>query len=314
VIVVDNNSTDYSVDFIIREFPHVRIIRNNQNYGFAKANNIGISVSRGVYLATLNNDTEVEPGWLGYLVAVMERDLDIGMCASKILLFNHRESIDSAAMLIYPDGLALCRGHLKEDIFNYNKEEEVLLPTACAALYRKEAVLKAGLFDEDYFAYGEDIDLGLRISMLGYKCIHVPRARVYHFYSGTSGENFFMKAYLSERNRIFTVIKCCSFVEILLSFLYTLSRYLHYIYAFLKKKGVSADFLEREPLYAVFIILLKVYICVIINMPRLLRKRYDIGYRRGMRYINIYMMRREFKIEARELALKRRIYTILAKK
>jgi len=307
VILIDNSSTDDSVDFITRSFPDVRLIRNNKNHGFAKANNIGIEISKGKYIATINNDTEADPGWIENLVGAIERSPDIGMCASKILLFNHRNLIDSAGMLIYPDGLAICRGHLEEDAYNYNREEEAFLPTACAALYRKSAVVDAGFFDDDYFAYGEDVDLGLRISMLGYRCMYVPTARVYHYYSGTIGENLSLKIYLSERNRLWTIVKNFSFVDLLFSFYYTFIKYILYLYAWIRNLESTQDFSKRNHTFEIFFILLKVYISAASNIIKMIKRRCQIA-RKKMKYKKIYKLPKAFKIEVKELTLKRKIY------
>jgi len=309
VIVIDNNSTDGSAEFIIKQFPEIILIRNDKNYGFAKANNIGIKVSRGEYIATINNDTEADPCWIENLVNVIRRDPNIGMCASKILLFNNRNLIDSTGMLIYPDGLPVCRGYLEEDVYNYNKEEEVLLPTACAALYRKDAIINAGFFDDDYFAYCEDGDLGLRIHMLGYKCIYVPRARVYHYNSGTFGNDPLLKIYLCERNRLFTVIKCYSFAGLMLSVYYTFIRYMCYVYGYIRKLGQAKDFCKtKQHGFKIFFILFKIYGSLLWNIIKLLKKRYKILRNKRMSYEKIYRLQPSFKINARELTLKRKIY------
>ena len=307
-IVVDNNSTDGSLDFIAREFPEVLVIKSGRNYGFAKANNTGIEASNGKYIATMNNDTEAERDWIKNLVIAMEKSPDVGMCASKILLFNHRDLIDSAGMQIYPDGIAFCRGHLKKDQDSYKEEDYVLLPTACAALYSKEAVVRAGLFDGDYFAYGEDIDLGIRIGMLGYKCVYVPTARIYHYYSGTIGSNLSLKVYLSERNRIFTLMKCCSRTDLVLSFYHTVKRYLYYIYAWFKKAGVSRDFAKKESVFEIISVFFKVYFSVALGAAGMLKKRREIKLGKKMRFKKLYALKPEFKIKAREIAMERRIY------
>jgi len=308
VIVVDNNSTDGSADFIKKEFPRVRLIINSENYGFAKGNNIGIKIARGEYIVTVNNDTELEPGCVQELASAVNTSPGIGMCAAKILLFNYRDLIDSAGMLLYPDGLAICRGHLATDTCNFNTAEEVFLPTACVALYRKDAIVKAGYFDESYFAYCEDTDLGLRIRMLGYKCVYEPRARAYHHYSGTIGQGLSLKIYLSERNRLFTVIKCYSLAGLIESFYYTFIRYILYIYASFKNLGQIKDFTRRSPRIKIAHILLKVYSCFVLNIVTLLKKRVNIMRDKNMKYEKIHLLPVKFKMKAKTLALERRIY------
>lgn len=309
VILVDNNSTDGSREFIAERFPEVILIRNNRNYGFAEANNIGIKAGRGEYVATINNDTEAEPGWIENLVNVIKRDPDIGMCASKILLLNNKDLIDSAGMVLYPDGLGVCRGYLEKDADSYNREEEVCFPKACAALYRKDAVVNAGYFDKDYFAYSEDGDLGLRIRMLGYKCIYVPTARVYHHHSGTFNRDLLLKAYLCERNRLFTIVKCSSFIDLIASFHYTFVRYVYYAYGYIGKLGQAKQFCEtKRHRFQIVFILFRIYGSFILNIAKLLRKRHAIACCRKLKYKKIHKLNPSFKINANELVLKGRIY------
>jgi GT2 family glycosyltransferase len=230
------------------------------------------------------------------------------MCAAKILLFNNKNLIDSAGMLMYPDGLAICRGHLAEDAINFNDIEEVFLPTACVALYRRNAVIRAGYFDDNYFAYCEDTDLGLRIRMFGYRCIYVPKARTYHHYSGTSGDDLSLKIYLSERNRLFTIIKCYSIRDLAESFYHTFVRYILYIYASFRNLGQVKDFTKRSSRIKILYILFKSYSCFALNSVILLKKRISIMCDRSMRYEKIRAIPEGFRMKAATLALERRIY------
>jgi len=145
VLFVDNHSTDGSVEYVMENYARfVRIILNKENFGFAKGNNIGICASQGNYIATLNNDTRVDPNWLKELVRAAEVDSKIGMCASKIYLMQNKKIIDSVGIGIYPDGTSKQRGWLEKDIGQYAKQEEILLPSACAALYRKKMLDEIG--------------------------------------------------------------------------------------------------------------------------------------------------------------------------
>src|SRR3989339_741316 len=163
VIFVDNNSTDGSCDVIEQNFnDFVRLIKNPINRGFAKANNIGLRIANGKYIVVLNNDTLVDELWLENLIKAAELSKDIGMCASKIYLAQEQGIIDSTGINIYPDGIAKQRGWLEKDSKQYDDKNDVLLPSGCAALYRKEMLDQIGLFDEMFFAYCEDTDLGLR--------------------------------------------------------------------------------------------------------------------------------------------------------
>jgi len=159
-IVVDNGSEDGSADMAEREFG-ARVIRNRENRGFCAANNQGIQAARGEWIALLNNDAEAEPGWLAALQRAGGSAPDIGMAASKVLVWEDPGRIDKAGHLIFPDGQNRGRGTGQIDRGQFDHEEEVLWPDGCAALYRKEMLDAIGGFDEDFFAYGDDAELGL---------------------------------------------------------------------------------------------------------------------------------------------------------
>jgi len=215
VIFVDNGSTDDSVDYIKSNFPQVKIIQNDKNYGFAEGNNIGIREAMKdpeiKYIVTLNNDTEQDECWLEELVRVAEQDDRVGACASKLLYYNNRKKIDSAGDFYYLGSIKVVpRGHGQDDVFF--QQEECLTPCAAATLYRRKTLEQVRLgkdyFDSDYFAYIEDSDLGLRIRLAGWTCIFVPKAIVFHKVSATTSKwKADQKKYYSVRNRIFTAIK-----------------------------------------------------------------------------------------------------------
>ncbi|MBU1888394.1 MAG: glycosyltransferase family 2 protein [Candidatus Omnitrophica bacterium] len=303
IIGVDNASSDGSTQFIKNRFSEVRIIGNKKNYGFAKGNNIGIKASRGKYIATLNNDTIVDPDWIKNLVSIAEEREDAAMFASKILFYGAHDLIESTGMVIYSDGIARCRGYSEKDGGNYDRVEDVLLPSACAALYRKDVLLRAGLFDEDYFAYCEDVDLGLRIRMLGWCCLYVPYARVYHHYSGTGRDNLLFKAYLIERNRLWMVFKIFPLPNLILAQGYTLVRYLFYLYGLLLNIRPVRKFYKNGSVRRVLFILLKIHTVTLINLIKIIRKRLCISRDKKMKSREIVNSLRRFRIGARELTL-----------
>ena len=173
VIVVDNGSTDGSIKYIAENYPEVRIIPLIKNFGFSRAVNEGIKVSRGKYIALLNNDTEADPEWLKELYYALERNPELGFCASRMINYYHRDILDGAGDC-FPRS---CRP-FKRAIGNegYNITKLVFGASAGAALYKKELFETVGYFDEDFFAYFEDVDLSLRAQLLGFKCLYVSTA------------------------------------------------------------------------------------------------------------------------------------------
>ena len=204
-IVVDNGSSDGS-DQLAEEFG-ARVIRNRENRGFCAANNQGIAVAQGDFIALLNNDAEAEPDWLAELHRVCSRDPRVGMAASKILVWEDPRRIDKAGHLIFPDGQNRGRGTGALDQGQYDREEEVLWPDGCAAMYRKQMLDEIGGFDEDLFAYGDDAELGLRARIAGWLCWYAPRAVVRHHRGSTMGKGSAARLRLIERNRVLLAVK-----------------------------------------------------------------------------------------------------------
>ena len=187
VIVVDNASQDESVKLVEREYPEVRLLSLERNYRFAGAVNRGIQVAQADILALLNNDTEVEPGWLEALLKALDEDPEAGMAASKILLFDQRNLLHSAGDFYALNGIPGNRGVWQEDRGQYDNDREVFGGCGAAVAYRRSMLDDIGLFDEDLEMYCEDVDLNLRARMAGYRCLYVPEARVYHRLSATGG-------------------------------------------------------------------------------------------------------------------------------
>jgi len=200
-IVVDNGSSDGSAEMAEQEFG-ARVIRNSENRGFCAANNQGIATARGEFVALLNNDAEAEPGWIAALHRACTRSPEIGMAASKVLVWEDPRRIDKVGHLIYPDGQNKGRGSGTLDTGQFDREEEVLWPDGSAAMYRKEMLDRIGGFDEDFFAYGDDAELGLRARIAGWKCIYTPEAMVRHHRGSTLGKDSVRRLELIERNRL----------------------------------------------------------------------------------------------------------------
>ncbi|MCJ7668226.1 MAG: glycosyltransferase family 2 protein [Anaerolineae bacterium] len=207
VILVDNGSTDGSAEFVSQQFPQVRLIRNAENLGFAKGNNIAFEFAQGDYIATLNNDTQADPHWLSELMKGIEGHPRVGMCASKMLFYHHPHIINSTGINLDRAGIAWDRRGGEEDQEGQEELEEVFGPCAGAALYKRQMLEEIGFFDEDFFAYLEDVDLAWRARLMGWRSLYVPTARVYHLYSATGREGSPYKNYLLGRNKIWTVLK-----------------------------------------------------------------------------------------------------------
>lgn len=204
-VVVDNASTDGSQELLRRDYPEVRVISLSHNLFFAGAVNAGIRLTEGELVALLNNDTEAEPCWLEVLVAALDANPQAGMAASKLLLFDRRDIIQSAGDFYRPSGVPGNRGVWQRDNSRYNSPGEVFGACAGAALYRRSMLEDIGLLDEDFRGYCEDVDLSFRAQLAGYRCIYAPAARVYHRLSATGGGP--VASFLCGRNFINVVVK-----------------------------------------------------------------------------------------------------------
>lgn len=301
VIVVDNGSTDGSVDFIREAYPEVKVIAMDKNTGFGGGNNAGIKEARGKYIALLNNDAVAHKDWLKALIEAAENSPEgYGMWASKTLLYDRRDIIDTAGHLIYPDGLNVGRGKGETATGRYQLEEEVFFPSSAAALYLKKMLDDIGLFDEDFFAYGDDTELGLRARLAGWKCLFVPTAVAYHKSSMTAGRYSAFKFYHVERNRIWVLLKCFPVKYILMSPFYTSVRLLHHLISTLRGRGAAPKF-EGS-----YLKLLGIYAKAVFDGLRggikMLRKRKRVKRNVSSREFSAWLGR--FGISAREIALK----------
>jgi GT2 family glycosyltransferase len=304
VIVVDNGSADGSLRLLEKEFPWVRVIPLEKNVGFAKGNNIGIQASSSQYIVTLNNDTIVEPGWLAALHEAAGKDRAVGMVASKIFLGREGREIDSAGMLLYPDGMSRQRGRGETDSGQFDGSREILFPSACAALYRREMLDEIGLFDEAFFSYCEDADLGLRGRLAGWLAVYAPAAVVHHLYSGTGGKYSGFKAFHVERNRFWVLLKDLPLSYIILSPFHTVWRYCIQLYGLVSGKGSVARMAEGSRKGELLNVLMKVYGEIIAGLPEALKKRRLIWAGRRIAGGKYRELLRRSRISARELMLR----------
>ena len=206
-ILVDNGSTDASVDFTKRNFPEVRLIPLGDNRGFSAAVNAGIRVSEAEYVALLNNDTEADPDWLEALVRAAESCPEAGLFASKLVDFQDRRLLDGAGDALRRSGLPYRVGHRELDRGQFDEPAFVFGACAAAALYRRALFREIGLFDEDFFANCEDGDLSFRAQLAGYRCLYVPQSVVYHMGSATFGKRSPTATRLGTRNSLCMLVK-----------------------------------------------------------------------------------------------------------
>jgi GT2 family glycosyltransferase len=204
-ILVDNGSSDGSIEFVHREFPEVRVVPLERNAVFAGAVNEGIRAARGELIVLLNNDTEAEPDWLSELVSALCSDPQAGMAASKMRLFDRRDVLHSAGDGYRRDGTPVNRGVWEPDRGQFDSERYVFAPCGGAGAYRRAMLDEIGLLDEDLVAYCEDVDLGWRAQLAGWRCVYAPRAIVYHKLSATGGGK--LSSYYVGRNILWVLAK-----------------------------------------------------------------------------------------------------------
>lgn len=293
IVVVDNSGRN-----LVQPRDRVRVIANDRNVGFGAAVNQAFRASNAPFLAVLNDDATAHPRWLEALLAAVEERPDVGLCASQVRMADpgahtptlpyargsvpSREgavSLDSAGMLLCRDGSSKQRGHLESPEL-YARLQETLLPSGAAAFYRREMLDEIGLFDESFFLYCEDTDLGLRARWAAWECLYVPDAVVEHRYSHSAGKASGLKAYYVERNRLFLAVKNFPMADLLLVPFYSAIRYFwHFVFA-LQGHGKAADF-QRDgnssaklPLYV-----LRAHFAVLGHLPALWKQRRAIKRR-----------------------------------
>lgn len=207
VIIVDNASIDKSYE-IVERYNNVKLIKNKQNYGFAKGNNIGIKASKGEFVVLLNNDTIVHHAWIKELVNVALQDPKIGILGCK--LYYHSSNIIQHAggvLNLYGKGLSHI-GQFGEDRGQFNDTASVDFVTGAAMMIKRDVINKIGLLDEEYFMYYEDVDYCYRAKKAGFKVVYVPQAIVYHYEGFTSNNRLpNKKIILTERNRMLFLLK-----------------------------------------------------------------------------------------------------------
>lgn len=206
--LVDNASRDDSVNAALAAYPGLRVLRNDHNVGFGGGINVGIAATSGRFLALINPDAVAHAEWLVEMVRVVEGGGHrVGCVAPKVLLRGEAGAppsaiLDSCGHVLGRDGQNFCRGRSERDVGQYDAVCEVVAFSGAACLLRREMLEEIGGFDEGFFLYGEDAELGLRARLRGWRTLTAPRAIVRHRLSASLGRYSLRKAYYIERNRL----------------------------------------------------------------------------------------------------------------
>lgn len=258
ILVVDNGSSDGTREYLHSQFPRVKLLKLPENQGFAGPNNLAFEQAAGSYVATVNNDLTLDPKWLTHLVAELENDPKCFSVQGKILKSNQPEVIDTSGLGIRACGAARNLAHNRPENTIPSRSLPIFTASAGAALYRASMLQQLSNFDPTYFAYYEDLDLGWRARLKGWHSQLVPEARAFHKIHGTSAGmpgNFLW--FLSERNRLRTLVKNLPTGALLRHPIQILMDELRYIDMIRKKAGWSALLRARWSVFTEFFSLLR---------------------------------------------------------
>ncbi|MCX6709559.1 MAG: glycosyltransferase family 2 protein [Candidatus Woesearchaeota archaeon] len=254
-IVVDNDSKDGSAEFLRKNYPWVKLIKNSRNTGYP-ALNLAVSKARGKYLLYLNNDMELKPNCIEELIKVIEKDENTAMVSPKLINFYNRKTDFSGTWI----SRSFYAGYLKGAKNNIRE-----IPYSGCALIRKSAINNLSyLFDPDYFLYGEDVDLGMRLRLIGLKALYVPSSVIYHMERKTTAKvaTNSRLVYLMERNLLTTFFKCLSRGKIMLFFPYVF---------FMRFVAIIRDLLKLD--FKSAFSRVKAIFWIIFRIPTIARKR-----------------------------------------
>jgi len=304
IVIVDNSGSER----VARNWPPglaregVKVLHPGTNTGYGAAVNLAHRDSPADYVAVLNDDAVAAPEWIAAMVEALERRPAMGSAAAQVRLFDNPAKLDSAGMRIAADGTSKQRGH-GSPCADYGTEEEVLLASGSAAMYRAAMLEDTGGFDDRYFLYCEDTDLGLRARWAGWGCVYVPSAKVTHRYSHSAGRASKLKAYYVERNRLRTIVKNFPFGPLVHSPFATYERYWHHLEAMRGGSGAAAQFTKggSSAVYLIWCVV-RAHLSLLWSLPALLRQRRAI--RREARIGPEQFMKalEEYSISVREVA------------
>ena len=271
--VIDNNSSDGSINFLERNYPDITIIKNQKNFGYAKGYNLGIKKINSDYLVLLNNDVKVTKNWLNPMYKGLEENDRIGSCQPKILSLNNKNHFEYAgASGGYIDylGYPFCRGRIfntiEEDNGQYDDKTEIFWSSGACMMIRNKLFKRVGGFDERFYAHMEEIDLCWRIKRMGYSNFCYPESKVYHLGGGTLQYDNPKKTYLNFRNNLIMLFKNESLISLTIKFpLRLLFDFFSIFYFMISKKSLTHPFS-----------IIRAYFNIILKIPSLIIKNRNI--------------------------------------
>ncbi|HEV8413941.1 MAG TPA: glycosyltransferase family 2 protein, partial [Bryobacteraceae bacterium] len=306
VVVVDNGSRDGSpelVEEMAKTYPvPLKLTVNSTNMGFCAANNQGMFSTDAEMVALLNNDAEAEPGWLAALERVIREAEDIGMAASKVLVWEDPTRIDKCGHLMFPDGQNRGRGSGQTDHGQFDRTEEVLWPDGCAAMYRRAMLEDVGGFDEDFFAYADDAELGLRARWAGWRCLYTSDAVVRHHRGATLGLGSARRLTLIERNRILLAVKLFPWSLLWANGAFLLARIVAGMWAAVRNRGELRHYPGMGGKFTAATALLRGMAEAFPRIPATLRKRRALREKRRLTGRQIRRLLLANRIGLRELS------------
>jgi len=274
VIIADNNSSDDSIKFLEENYPNIRIIQNDGNYGYAKGYNLSLKQINAKYFVLLNSDIEVTKDWISPIISLMDSDKTISACQPKILDYNNKNRFEYAGAsggYIDKIGYPFCRGRifddLEEDKGQYNDATEIFWATGACLFVRSSHFWEVGGLDKDFFAHQEEIDLCWRLKNKGYKIMVEPKSIVYHVGGGTLNVGSPFKTHLNFRNNLYMMFK-----NLPLSYLFAI------IPVRLVLDGIAAiTFLSNKKGISHFFAVMKAHFSFYFEIPKLITKRRNIN-------------------------------------
>lgn len=265
-ILVDNGSTDGSVDYVRSQFPEVKLLALPENLGFTGGNIAGYAQSTGSLVIMLNNDTEAHPGWLEAIHKASAAYPQSGSFASKMMYFDERGRVENCGFDVGLSGATVDLGRDELDGPAWSQPRKVFGGCGGAVTYRRSMLDDIGFLDPDFFMTYEDVDLSFRAQLLGYECVYVPGAIVYHRYRATNKKTPARQVFYSQRNIEFVYLKNMPLALILRSAPQRL----------LYEAGAAAYFMRQGAGAAFF----RAKLDVMRSLPAILRKREEIQKRR----------------------------------